>query len=143
MSQVGCGVFAGVVGTRVNGQGSAPVSTLEPLSDTFFLPGAQALLGFQLTVTLTEAFADLSSGAKMTHAAALCCIGLAVVLLNRPIHRISFGGQDDPDFLKIGSLLVVAAPLRWPLAYRSTLTWRQGGPCNRTPPPCCSPLPRS
>jgi hypothetical protein len=36
MSQVGCGVFAGVVGTRVNGQGSAPVSTLEPLSDTFF-----------------------------------------------------------------------------------------------------------
>jgi hypothetical protein len=114
MSQVGCGVFAGVVGTRVNGQGSAPVSTLEPLSDTFFLPGAQALLGFQLTVTLTEAFADLSSGAKMTHAAALCCIGLAVVLLNRPIHRISFGGQDDLDFLKIGSLLVVAAPL--PLA---------------------------
>ena len=30
------------------------------------------------------------------------------------IHRISFGGQDDPDFLKIGSLLVVTAPL--PLA---------------------------
>jgi hypothetical protein len=80
------------------------------------IPGAQALLGFQLTVTLTEAFADLSSGAKMTHAAALCCIGLAVVLLmaTASIHRISFGGQDDADFLKIGSLLVVAAPL--PLA---------------------------
>ncbi len=80
------------------------------------IPGAQALLGFQLTVTLTQAFADLSSGAKMTHAAALCCISLAVVLLmaTASIHRISFGGQDDPDFLKIGSLLVVAAPL--PLA---------------------------
>jgi Family of unknown function (DUF6328) len=52
----------------------------------------------------------------MTHAAALCCIGLAVVLLIAPasVHRIAFGGQDDPDFLKIGSLFVIAAPL--PLA---------------------------
>jgi hypothetical protein len=30
------------------------------------------------------------------------------------LHRISFGGQDDPDFLKLGSRFVVAAPL--PLA---------------------------
>jgi hypothetical protein len=30
------------------------------------------------------------------------------------LHRISFGGQDDPDLVKIGSFFVVAAPL--PLA---------------------------
>ena len=80
------------------------------------IPGAQALLGFQLTVTLTRAFQDLPAQPKLAHAVALCCIGLAVILLMAPasLHRISFGGQDDPDFVKIGSLFVVAAPL--PLA---------------------------
>jgi uncharacterized protein DUF6328 len=80
------------------------------------IPGAQALLGFQLTVTLTRAFQDLPSEAKVSHAAALCCIALAVIFLMAPasLHRISFSGQDHPDFLKIGSFFVVAAPL--PLA---------------------------
>ena len=80
------------------------------------IPGAQALLGFQLTVTLTRAFQQLPADAKLVHAAALVCIGLAVILLMAPasLHRISFGGQDDPEFIKIGSLFVVAAPL--PLA---------------------------
>ena len=50
MSQVGCGVFAGVVGTRVNGQGSAPVSTLEPLSDTL----RRALLRSKLLVVVVN-----------------------------------------------------------------------------------------
>jgi hypothetical protein len=80
------------------------------------IPGVQALLGFQLTVTLTQAFAELPAGTKLVHAAALCCIGLAVILLMAPasLHRIAFGGQDDPDFLRIGSVFVVVAPL--PLA---------------------------
>ena len=80
------------------------------------IPGVQALLGFQLTVTLTQAFQDLPTEAKLAHAVALCCIALAVILLMAPasLHRISFGGQDDPDFVKIGSFFVVAAPL--PLA---------------------------
>ena len=69
------------------------------------IPGAQALLGFQLTVTLTQAFADLPAQAKIAHAAALCCIGLTVIFLMAPasVHRIAFSGQDDADFLKIGS----------------------------------------
>lgn len=85
------------------------------------IPGAQALLGFQLTVTLTRAFADLPAEAKMAHAAALCCVALAVVLLMAPasLHRISFGGQDDPLFVAIGSALVIAAPL--PLAFAIAL----------------------
>jgi hypothetical protein len=80
------------------------------------LPGVQALIGFQLTVTLTRAFQSLPAEAKVIHAAALCCIGLAVVLLMAvaSLHRISFGGQDDPDFLRLGSWFVVSAPL--PLA---------------------------
>ena len=76
------------------------------------IPGVQALLGFQLTVTLTQAFGGLPVGAKIVHAVALCCIGLAVVLLMAPasVHRIAFFGQDDPKFVRIGSLFVVAAP---------------------------------
>jgi len=54
---------------------------------------------------------------KFAHAIALCCVGLAVILLMAPasLHRISFGGQDDPAFIKIASVFVVAAPL--PLAF--------------------------
>jgi Family of unknown function (DUF6328) len=81
------------------------------------IPGVQAMLGFQLTVTFTQAFAALEPTAKIVHASALCCMGLAVILLVAPasIHRIAFSGQDDPDFLKIASVFVVAAPL--PLAF--------------------------
>lgn len=80
------------------------------------IPGAQALLGFQLAVTLTRAFDQLPSEAKFAHAAALCCVGLAIILLIAPasLHRISFGGQEDPEFVKFGSWFVIAAPL--PLA---------------------------
>src|SRR5205807_1865694 len=77
------------------------------------IPGVQALLGFQLTVTLTRAFQDLPTESKIAHATALCCIALAVILLMAPasLHRISFGGQDDPDFVKIANFFVIAAPL--------------------------------
>jgi hypothetical protein len=81
------------------------------------IPGAQALLGFQFAVTLMRAFAELPDAVKMLHVAALCCIGLAVILLMAPasIHRIAFGGEDDPVFVKVASWFVVAAPL--PLAF--------------------------
>src|SRR3954451_9986614 len=70
------------------------------------IPGVQALLGFQLTVTFTQAFAALEPAAKIAHAAALCCMGLAIILLMAPasVHRIAFSGQDDPAFLTIGSV---------------------------------------
>jgi hypothetical protein len=81
------------------------------------IPGAQALLGLQLAVTLTRAFTQLPPNARIAHAAALCCVGLAIILLMAPasLHRIAFGGQDNVDFVKIGSWFVVAAPL--PLAF--------------------------
>jgi hypothetical protein len=82
------------------------------------IPGAQALLGFQLTVTLTRAFAELPAEAKIAHAIALCCVALAVVLLMAPasLHRISFGGEDDPQFVRLGSVFVILAPLPLALA---------------------------
>jgi Family of unknown function (DUF6328) len=85
------------------------------------IPGCQALLGFQLTVTLTQAFERLPTGSKLAHAVALCFVGLAVILLMSPasLHRIAFGGQDDPDFVKIGSVFVLTAPI--PLAFGMAL----------------------
>jgi hypothetical protein len=85
------------------------------------IPGVQALLGFQLTVTMTSVFAQLPPESKFAHAVALCCIGLAVVLVMAPasIHRLAFAGQDDAAFLPIGSALVVAAGV--PLALGITL----------------------
>jgi hypothetical protein len=75
------------------------------------LPGAQALLGFQLAVMLTEAFGELSGTSKAVHVAALCCISLAVILLMAPaaFHRITYGGQNTETFHRLGSALVLAA----------------------------------
>jgi hypothetical protein len=85
------------------------------------IPGAQALLGFQLTVTLTRAFSELPPESKAAHAVALCCVGLSVLLLMAPasLHRIAFDGEDDPQFVHIGSWLVIWAPL--PLAFAIAL----------------------
>jgi Family of unknown function (DUF6328) len=80
------------------------------------LPGAQALLGFQLAVILTDAFAALPSASKIVHVVALCCVSLAVILLIAPasFHRISFHGQNTEPFYRLGSTLVLVAAV--PLA---------------------------
>jgi PncC family amidohydrolase len=103
---------------RHDGTGTPLSSKVEQMltEARVIIPGAQALLGFQLTVTLTRAFEQIPFESKLAHAAALCCIALSVILLMAPaaLHRISFGGEDSADFLKIGSVFIVAAPL--PLA---------------------------
>jgi hypothetical protein len=80
------------------------------------IPGAQALLGFQFTVTLTRSFEELPAGAKLAHIVALFCVATAMILLMTPaaLHCLSFGGEDAPEVLKIGSAFVIAAPV--PLA---------------------------
>jgi hypothetical protein len=80
------------------------------------LPGAQALLGFQLAILLTQAFESLPMSSKVVHAVALSCIALAVILLVTPasIHRVAYGGENSETFYRIGSRFVVAAAL--PLA---------------------------
>jgi hypothetical protein len=76
------------------------------------IPGAQALFGFQFVAMLTTAFDRLPQSSKVIHAAALGLIALNVVLLMTPaaLHRLSFGGDDSVDFLRMGSALVIAAP---------------------------------
>jgi hypothetical protein len=80
------------------------------------IPGGQALLGFQFVATLTKSFENLPDSLKWVHAAGLAAVALSVLLLMTPaaLHRLAFHGEDDPQFLVIGSRLVVAAAL--PLA---------------------------
>jgi hypothetical protein len=80
------------------------------------IPGAQALLGFQLTVTLTRSFEQLSTTSRLIHVAALCCVATAVILLMTPaaLHRISYAGEDSASFFRMGSGFVIAATV--PLA---------------------------
>jgi hypothetical protein len=80
------------------------------------LPGAQALLGFQLSVILTAAFAELPESYRIIHAAALGMVALSVILLMAPaaFHRIGFGGDETEEFYRIGSAFVIAATV--PLA---------------------------
>jgi hypothetical protein len=77
------------------------------------LPGAQALLGFQLTVMMTKSFGDLPSGAQRIHLIALMSLMLAVILLIAPaaIHRLAFGGRDNPRLHAMGSRIIAAALL--------------------------------
>jgi hypothetical protein len=80
------------------------------------IPGGQALLGFQLVATLTKAFNELPAPFKYVHCVGLCAVALSVVLLMTPaaVHRLAFEGEDDSEFFRIGSRLVVAASI--PLA---------------------------
>jgi hypothetical protein len=77
------------------------------------VPGAQALLGFQLAVTFTRAFVELPEAQKIIHVVALCCVAVAIVILmaTAAVHRVAFRGQDSTAFLRIGSAFVITAPL--------------------------------
>jgi hypothetical protein len=75
------------------------------------LPGAQALLGFQLVIVLTRAFETLPEASRLLHGASLLCIALAVILLVTPaaLHRIVWAGEDSKQFLRLGGQVTIAA----------------------------------
>jgi hypothetical protein len=77
------------------------------------LPGAQALLGFQLTVVLTSAFESLPSLSKGVHALALGAIALCTILLIAPAayHRIVYAGEASREFYDLGGGFIMAATL--------------------------------
>jgi Family of unknown function (DUF6328) len=81
------------------------------------LPGAQALLGFQLAIVLTEAFEKLEWPVKSIHGIALLLVCLSVLLLMSPAayHRIVYAGQDSAQFHKVRSWLVALSTV--PLAF--------------------------
>ena len=77
------------------------------------IPGGQALFGFQFVAMLTTGFDRLPQTSKTAHAAALGLIAVSIVLVMMPaaVHRLSYGGEDSREFLRIASVLVVTAPL--------------------------------
>jgi Family of unknown function (DUF6328) len=80
------------------------------------LPGAQALLGFQLAIVLTQGFEKLPPAIKLTHGMALIFVAVTIVLLMAPAayHRIVYAGADSESFRRIGSRFVTASTI--PLA---------------------------
>ncbi|MEA1834786.1 DUF6328 family protein [Methylobacterium durans] len=75
------------------------------------LPGAQALLGFQLVITFSEAFERLSLVLKVVHLVALGFLALTVIWLMAPaaFHRIVYAGEDTYEFHALGSRFLLAA----------------------------------
>jgi hypothetical protein len=75
------------------------------------LPGAQALLGFQLVIMMTKMFDRVPPPVRVVHLAATLCTATAIILLITPaaIHRIAFDGRDDPRMHTVGSILITVA----------------------------------
>lgn len=77
------------------------------------LPGAQALLGFQLVITFSDAFDRLPFGSKVVHLVALGLLAITVIWLMTPaaFHRIVYAGEDTPGFHVLGSRFLLAASM--------------------------------
>ena len=132
---ISAGVAAGVLGSLVafglwygpillrDGNGDTNMATSDEKTPTaakidyvltearVVLPGAQALLGFQLAIVLTSGFGDLSASAKALHCGALGSVALAIMLLVTPAayHRIVYGGSDAAEFYRVASRFLLAA----------------------------------
>jgi hypothetical protein len=75
------------------------------------LPGAQALLGFQLAMVLMEAFPRLPHAVQLVHLGSLGFVALATVVLMAPpaYHRIVERGRDTERFHAFASKMVLTA----------------------------------
>ena len=77
------------------------------------LPGAQALLGFQLVIVLSDTFDKLPADSRLIHGLALLAIALTVVLLITPaaLHRIIWAGEESEELLRLGGNITIFALL--------------------------------
>lgn len=75
------------------------------------LPGAQALLGFQLAAMLTDAFPKLPRSSQYLHLACLGLLAVTIVFLMAPaaFHRIVERGEDTERLHRFASTMVLAA----------------------------------
>lgn len=84
------------------------------------LPGAQALVGFQLAATSSEAFRELPRTVQWIHVGAVLLTAATIVLLIAPAayHRIVEAGEATEGFHRVASALVLAAiaPLSFSLS---------------------------
>jgi Family of unknown function (DUF6328) len=81
------------------------------------LPGAQALLGFQLAMVLMEPFAQLPKSAQLVHLGSLGFVALATIVLMAPAayHRIVERGRNTERFDRFASrMLLIALALLGP-----------------------------
>jgi hypothetical protein len=81
------------------------------------LPGAQALLGFQLVTMFMDGFDTLPQSSKYVHIGSLILIALSMILLMTPAayHRITTQGEDTVHFHRVASRLLIATMLTLPL----------------------------
>jgi Family of unknown function (DUF6328) len=88
------------------------------------IPGGQALLGFQFIATLTKAFSELPQTIHYLHALGLIAVALAVMLLMTPaaLHRLAYRGEDDSQFFRIGSGVLIADALPLALGVSADVT---------------------
>lgn len=88
------------------------------------IPGGQALLGFQLVAALTRSFQALPGWMQAVHAAGLLAVAFSILLLMTPasLHRLAYHGEDDPQFFRVGSALVIAAALPLALGIAADIT---------------------
>jgi hypothetical protein len=75
------------------------------------LPGAQALLGFQLAIVLMETFERLPEPVQIVHLASLGLVALATMVLMAPAayHRIVESGRDTERFHEFASKMLLVA----------------------------------
>jgi hypothetical protein len=75
------------------------------------LPGAQALLGFQLATILLEGFEQLPPSSQAVHLTSLALITLSTIFLMAPAayHRLVEQGETTERFHEVASRMVLAA----------------------------------
>jgi len=75
------------------------------------LPGAQALLGFQLANVFTQGFEKLPRSSQWIHFGSLLSTMICAILLIAPAqyHRIAEGGEDTEHFHKVASRFLLGA----------------------------------
>src|SRR5207248_2754983 len=83
------------------------------------LPGAQALVGFQLAITLMDAYQKLPRSSQDLHVLALVAEIVAVVFLMAPAayHRIVERGEDTERFHRFASAMVLLALAALPFGF--------------------------
>ena len=81
------------------------------------LPGAQALLGFQLATMFMDKFDALPDSSKKIHIISLGLMALTMVVLMAPAayHRIVEQGEDTQRFYEVAGRLLLAAMVVLPL----------------------------
>ena len=115
---------------RKDGETMKKQSAETPLSDKIkqvltegriVLPGAQALLGFQLSGFFTDSFEKLPRMYQILHLGALAFIALTAILLMTPpaYHRLVEKGEDTERFHKLANRFIIGAMI--PLALGITL----------------------